>query len=87
MFNFFDEIRKRIYPQGSDFISEYNIVNMSGKILYIEGHCGIKSITTDKIALNLKKDNIEIIGENLKIKEISDKTILIEGEIIKVGKA
>ena len=80
MFNFFDEIKNRI---DQDLINDYNIINMSGKILYVEGHMGITILSQNMIAFKIKKGRIVVEGENLFLKEITANTLIIEGKILK----
>ena len=80
MFNFFDEIKNRI---DQDLINDYNIINMSGKILYVEGHMGITMLSQNMIAFKIKKGRIVVEGENLFLKEITANTLIIEGKILK----
>ena len=83
MFNFFDEIKKSL-PLGEQELGEYNLVNISGKILYVEGHKGLVSLSLDKIAFKLKKSVMEVEGENLSLQELTDCTLKIVGKIKKI---
>lgn len=81
MFNFFDEIKKK---SESDFLCEFNIVNVSGKMVYIEGHLGLIVMTSSMIACKVKSGRIVVEGENLFLGELTDNTMLIKGKIVKV---
>lgn len=82
MFNFFDEIKNKI-GKDFDFLSEYNLINISGKLLYIEGHKGLTVLSSTTIAFKLKKGRVVVEGENLFLKELTENTILIQGKIKK----
>ena len=81
MFNFFNEIKKKC---GEEFLVEFNLVNISGKMLYIEGHNGLTVLTSQSIAFKIKNGRVVIEGENLVLSEMTDNTMLIKGKIIKV---
>lgn len=80
MFNFFDEIKSCV----KDINNKYNIVNVSGKLVYIEGHKGLSVLSKELICLRIKKGNIKIEGSNLQLKELYDECVKISGKIDKV---
>lgn len=79
MFNFFDEIKKK---SGIDF-QDFNLVNVSGKLFYVEGHLGLTVISNEMIAFKVKGGRIVVEGENLFLSELTDRTMIIKGKIIK----
>ena len=81
MFNFFSEIKKELKLQ--DFEGGYNIVNLNGKAIYIEGQKGLISLSDAQIMVKVKEKIISVIGNDLKLKEITKETISIIGEITK----
>lgn len=83
MFNFFDEIKNKFVGNG-DILTDFNIINMSGKILYIEGHCGVVTINSNLVIIKIKKGRVVIDGENFVLKELSENTLLLQGKIIKM---
>lgn len=83
MFNFFKEISEKI-DFDHDLINEFNIVNMSGKALYVEGHKGVTSISSEMVAFKIKRGRVVIEGDKLTLKELSQNTILLQGKIKKV---
>lgn len=82
MFNFFDEIKKRI--NDTNFTSEFNIINMSGKIAYVEGHLGLLTINPQMISFKIKNGRVVIEGDDLMLCELTENTILIKGKVKKV---
>lgn len=80
MFNFFNEIIGD-YGLETNFINSFNIVNMSNKLVYIEGHKGVISISKENISIRVKKGVLCVIGKHLQIKRISHSTAVIVGEI------
>ena len=77
MFNFFNEI---IADYGLE-LSSFNLVNMSNKLVYVEGHKGVISIKEEVISFKVKKGAISIYGKNLIIKRITDNCLVVTGEI------
>lgn len=82
MFNFFDEIKKGM--KDINFSNQFNIVNVSGKLAYVEGHKGLALLSKEKINLNLKKGKVSIEGEDLILRELYDECVKISGKIKKI---
>jgi len=82
MFNFFDEIKQNL--KKNDFLPSYNLINLSGKILYVEGHCGLTILSSTVISFKIKKGRIIVEGTDLFLSELSQNTLKIEGNIKKV---
>lgn len=82
MFNFFDEIKRKT-AHCKDIIGEFNLVNISGRLLYVEGHKGLTVLTQEMIAFKIKKGRVIIEGENMVLTELTSNTMLIEGKIVK----
>lgn len=82
MFNFFDELKKK--STNHELLSNFNIVNMSGNLLYVEGHLGLTVLSTEMIAFKIKKGRVVIEGENLILSELTQNTMLIQGKIVKM---
>lgn len=84
MFNFFDEIKDQLKKVEKKLLASYTMVNLSGKILYVEGHLGLTVLSSNIIAFKIKNGRIEVKGNGLYLSELSFNTLKIEGEIIKV---
>ncbi len=82
MFNFFDELKKK--SNNSELLTSYNIINMSGNLLYIEWHLGLTAISSEMIAFKIKKGRIVVEGQDLKLSELGLNTMIIQGKIVKV---
>lgn len=80
MFNFFNEIKKSV-KKVSD---RYNLVNLSGEILYVEGQKGVTLLSSDVIAFKVKDGRINVYGKKLSLTELADDTLKISGCIDKV---
>lgn len=82
IFNFFSELKTKCnFPQ--DVVVPYNIVNIGGQIVYVEGHRGLLELSDATISCKLKTGYVEIKGNNLFVRELTQNTILIEGKIYK----
>ena len=82
IFNFFSELKTKC-GIGLEQITPYNIVNIGGQILYIEGHKGLLKLSSETISCKLKTGFVEVKGNALFIKELTENTILIQGKIYK----
>lgn len=83
MFNFFNELKAKAGGKDELFC-EFNLVNMSGHLIYVEGHLGLTILSPTMIAFKIKKGRIVIEGENLILSELTDNTMLIQGKIVKM---
>ena len=83
MFNFFNELKKTLSHYSPQIIDSYHLVNVSGKMLYIEGHLGLISLSKESIKLKIKNGCVIIEGEGLILSELTDSTMKIVGNIKK----
>ena len=83
MFNFFNEIKNKTKYIDENFVNDYNLINISGRILYVEGQKGVTILSKDLIAFKIKKGRVVVEGENLFLREITSNTLIIEGKITK----
>ncbi len=84
MFNFFEEIKKGIGSIDPNLINSYNLINISGKILYVEGHTGLTMLSKEMITFKVKKGRVIVEGKDLKMQELTENTMKIVGQISKV---
>ena len=84
MFNFYDEVKKDIENAMKLTLDSYNIVNISGRILYVEGQTGLKTLSKEQIIFKVKKASVIVDGEDMKLYELTENTIKIVGRIFKV---
>ena len=80
VFNFFNELALD-YNLNIGEYNQFNLVNLSNRLVYIEGQKGIIKIATACITFRVKKGVISVFGQNLTIKRITDTTLVISGEI------
>ena len=80
MFNFFSELVAD-FGIEIDKVNSFNIVNMSNKLVYIEGQKGVIKIGDDSMSIRVKGGVIVVFGKNLKLKKITGTTVCIVGEI------
>ncbi|MBQ8908755.1 MAG: YabP/YqfC family sporulation protein [Clostridia bacterium] len=83
MFNFFDEIKTKMKVK-EDALYDYNIVNISGRLLYAEGHKGILLLSDKKVAFKIKKGQVEVCGSGLILAELNENVLFIQGKIERV---
>ena len=80
VFNFFSEIKQDLFVDGV-WVNNFNVINMSNQVVYIEGHKGVVSFDNQQICLKLKKEVLKINGQNLVLKKITASTALVQGNI------
>ena len=79
MFNFFGEIKKDLK------VDEFHIINISNRILYVEGHRGIKTLTKSLVVFKVKNGSVEVEGEGLNLSELTENTLKISGKIKRIN--
>ncbi len=80
MFNFFSDLKKK-YAEIASKVVPYQIVLMGNYLMYIEGNLSVMSIKNDNIVLRVKGGVIVVTGTNLAVKDISEFSITIIGNI------
>lgn len=80
MFNFFGEIKKQVGAK----VDEFHIINISNKLLYVEGHRGLTALSPQLVAFRVKGGSVEVEGDGLYLKELTENTIKISGTIKRV---
>lgn len=84
MFNFYNEIKDNLKnPKGLD-LNGFNIINLSGHLLYVEGHLGLVTLSKQQISFKVRRGVIMVEGEDMILSELSDNTIKICGIIKKI---
>ncbi|MDD2227396.1 MAG: YabP/YqfC family sporulation protein [Clostridia bacterium] len=83
IFNYFGELKKEL-SLPSDIFKSYNLVNISGNLLYVEGHLGLNVISDDNIVFKVKNGIIDVKGKELSLKNLSQTTMAIQGKIYKI---
>lgn len=83
MFNFFDEIKNKV-NLDHNLLNDYNIINISGKLLYVEGHQGVTIITKEMVAFKIKKGRVVVEGQDIILNELTENTLLLQGKITKM---
>ncbi len=82
MFNFFGEIKKNI--KNIDGLDAYNIINISNKLVYAEGHKGLVTLSKELVAFKVKNGRVLIEGKDMFLLELTENTIKISGTIKKM---
>lgn len=84
MFNFLSEIKENLKNAKDIDFDSFNIINVSGHLLYVEGHTGLVTLSKELITFKVKKGAIIVEGQNMILAELSENTIKICGIIKKV---
>ncbi len=65
-------------------LNQYRYINIGGKVVYVEGQTGIKTLSNELIAINLGKKTCTINGTDLFIKYYDKSTAIVSGSIVSV---
>lgn len=84
MFNFFGEIKENLKNANKINLDNFNLINISGKVLYVEGHLGLVTLSKEMISFKVKNAVIVVDGSEMILSELSENTLKITGEIKKV---
>lgn len=84
MFNFLNEIKENIKnPKDLQFES-FNIINISGHLLYVEGHLGLVTLSKELVSFKVKNGVVMVEGQDMILAELNENTLKICGLIKKV---
>lgn len=81
MFSFLEDIYAMSGLNAGILNAAFRLINLNNKCIYVEGNIRLKSISAEEIKVDLKKKNLAIFGSNLKIKNMTNDTIIIVGDI------
>ncbi len=84
MFNFFNEVKENLKDSNKLNLDTFNLVNISGRVLYAEGHLGLVTLSKEIISFKVKKAVVIVEGKDLVLAELSENTLKICGIIKKV---
>ncbi len=84
MFNFFNEVKENLKDSNKLNLDTFNLVNISGRVLYVEGHLGLVTLSKELISFKVKKAVVIVEGKDLVLAELSENTLKICGIIKKV---
>lgn len=84
MFNFLNEIKENLKNPKDYGFDSFNIINISGHLLYVEGHLGLVTLSKELISFKVRKAVIIVEGKDMILAELNENTIKITGIIKKV---
>lgn len=79
-----DELDNYVTKELGITLKEYRYINIGGKMVYVEGHNGISTLSKEEISFKLRKKNCTIKGSDLYIKYYDNCTALVCGSIVSV---
>ena len=79
-----EDIAKVLSLPYSDVLNELNIQIVSNKCIYVTNFISILGYDSNKVILKVKNNVVVINGEDLKIKDIEIKSIIIIGKILNI---
>lgn len=80
MFSFFEGLKKEFKLDNMSF-GKFNVVLVSNNFLYIEGHKGLLKLSQENVSFKVKGGAVVVKGSDLKLKELTLKTVAITGKI------
>jgi hypothetical protein len=83
--SFFNDISRILGGGTGNIVEGYNIVNVDGKALYIDGVKRILEIGDTSIRLSTKKAIIEVLGIDLVVSQSNRDTIILRGTITNIN--
>lgn len=81
MFSFFEEIAKLSGMSYDVFNNNFKIINFGNKVIFIQQYKNIITFENVEITIKLKHGIVKVLGENLKIKNMNEGSIIISGNI------
>lgn len=82
MFNFFNEVKSSL--KKVEKLDNFHLINISNRMLYVEGHRGLLTLTKDIISFKVRGGVVMVEGSGLYLLELTENTIKISGDIRKV---
>lgn len=82
MFNFFNEVKSSL--KKVEKLDNFHLINISNRMLYVEGHRGLLTLTKDIISFKVRGGVVMVEGSGLYLLELTENTIKISGDIKKV---
>ena len=79
-----DELDNYITQELGVTLKEYRYINIGGKMVYVEGHCGIITLTKEEITFKMRKKTCKVAGTDLYIKYYDNCTAVVCGSIVSV---
>lgn len=80
---FLDELSKITGLPISETFHDYKIINIGGKVIYVQNYIKLLTYNQEQIVLKIKNNELVIDGKDLKIAELGEKNILVKGHINK----
>lgn len=81
MFSFFDDIASLTGLPFEILNNGFRVVNFCNKAVYVEGFQNVIEFTPTVLNIKLKKGVVKLSGLGLKIKNLSQNTIVVSGKI------
>ena len=85
MENYLDEIINVCKLPFSEVVTEFKVIQIGNRIIYIGNFKKILDYSNNRVALKTSKEVVEIVGNNLLISQINKNEIIIKGDIYSFG--
>ena len=81
MFSFLEEISSLTGLPFDKLGNGFRLINFSNNAVYVEGYSSLLSVTDSEIKVKLKKGILVLSGDNLKLKDMMNDSIMVVGNI------
>lgn len=81
MENYISEIVDICKLPFDEVLKDYKVIAISSKALYISNYKKILDYSQERVVLKIPADTLEILGENMCIRQINKGEIVISGKI------
>lgn len=82
MVNFLEEIVNICGLPYNELNNCHKIIQVGNKILYISNFIRIVDYSDKRLVLKVKKDLIEVVGQNLEIRLLNKGEVIVTGDIL-----
>ena len=82
--SFFGEIASVLGLDEAALALGYNYINYNGKAVYVEGIKDVLKVDGNELAFRLPKGVLYVLGEKLRISDLSGSTVLVCGDVYSV---
>ena len=77
----FEKISKSLNFSQNDLFDDLSVSIFSGEQVVLNGYSKIIEFDSNMIVVARKKDHVVIYGSNLKLSELEEESIIIEGKV------
>ena len=85
MENYISEILSICKLPFNETMKDYKVIILGGKCIYISNYIKIIDYSQTRVVLKVKKNTLEITGEDMQISQINKGEIVVVGNVFSCG--